>query len=178
MTYVDLYLIHSPLAYRRFNKDKTRTDPESIDDILFFPSGADIFADVDYVDTWKAMEKLVKSGRVRSIGLSNFNSEQVDRVIAAAEIKPVVNQVECHPNLNQRKLLKFLAERNITLVAYSPLGRANKADANLAINNPKVLELAKKYNRTPAQIILRYTVCISWFSKGFISTSNYFFCSQ
>lgn len=156
--YVDLYLIHSPLAFRRFNGDKTKTDPESIDDILFFPSGSDIFADVDYVDTWKAMEKLVKSGRVRSIGLSNFNSEQVERVLAAAEIKPVVNQVECHPNLNQRKLLKFLGERNIKLVAYSPLGRPNKADTNLAINNPKVLELAKNHNKTPAQIILRYTV--------------------
>lgn len=162
--YVDLYLIHSPLAYRRFNADKTKTDPESIDEILFFPSGTDIFSDVDYVDTWKAMEKLVKSGRVRSIGLSNFNSEQVDRVIAAAEIKPVVNQVECHPNLNQRKLLKFLADRNMTLVAYSPLGRPSKANENLAINNPKVLELAKKHNKTPAQIILRYTVRNSWFS--------------
>lgn len=162
--YVDLYLIHSPLAYRRFNADKTKTDPESIDEILFFPSGTDIFSDVDYVDTWKAMEKLVKSGRVRSIGLSNFNSEQVDRVIAAAEIKPVVNQVECHPNLNQRKLLKFLADRNMTLVAYSPLGRPSKANENLGINNPKVLELAKKHNKTPAQIILRYTVRNSWFS--------------
>lgn len=157
-TYVDLYLIHSPLAYRRFNKDKTKIDPENIDEISLFPSGADIFSDVDYVDTWKAMEKLVKSGRVRSIGISNFNSEQVDRVLAIAEIKPVVNQVECHPNLNQRKLLKFLADRNITLVAYSPLGRPHVDGKNLAINDPKILELAKKHNKTPAQIVLRYTV--------------------
>lgn len=155
ITYVDLYLIHSPLAFLRFKKDGTKADEESsVDDILLHPFGEDVYSDVDYIDTWKAMEKLVKSGRVRSIGVSNFNSEQVDRVLAAAEIKPVINQIECHPNLNQRKFLKFLADRNILLVAYSPLG----AGQNLAINHHTVLELAEKHNKTPAQIVLRYTV--------------------
>lgn len=149
--------MHTPMAYRRFNKDRTKVDPESIDDIDVFPTGSDAFSDVDYVDTWKAMEKLVKSGRVRSIGVSNFNSEQVDRVLAAAEIKPVVNQVECHPNFNQHKLIKFLADRDIKLVGYSPLGQPHKHN-NSAINNPKIIELAKKHNKSPAQIVLRFTV--------------------
>lgn len=152
--------MHTPISYRRLHKDNENIETENFDDIAMFPSSPAALSEVDYVDTWKAMEKLVPSGRVRSIGVSNFNSEQVDRVLAAAKIKPVVNQVECHPNLNQRKLLKFLADRNIILTAYSPLGRPHKAGNNLAINDPKVLDLAKKYNKTPAQIVLRYTVCI------------------
>lgn len=111
------------------------------------------------MDTWRALEKLVESGRVRSIGISNFNSEQTDRILSIAKIKPVTNQVECHPNLNQRKLIDFSKARNITVTAYSPLGRPHTTTGQkLAISNPKVLELAQKYRKTPAQIILRYTV--------------------
>lgn len=102
------------------------------------------------------MEKLVESGRVRSIGISNFNSEQTDRILSIAKIKPVTNQVECHPNLNQRKLIEFSKIRNITITAYSPLGRAS--GKNLAINDPKVFELAQKYGKSAAQIVLRHTV--------------------
>lgn len=116
-------------------------------------------ADVDYVDTWKAMEKLVRSGRVRSIGLSNFNSRQTARILSIATIKPVTNQVECHPNFNQRKLNTFSRARNITITAYAPLGRPQAANGQqLAIKDPKVLQMAKRYRKTPAQIILRYTV--------------------
>lgn len=115
--------------------------------------------DVDYLDTWRAMEKLVDSGRVRSIGISNFNSQQTDRILSIAKILPVTNQIECHPNLNQRKLIDFSAARNISITAYSPLGRPHtQSGKKLAITNAKVLELAQKYHKTPAQIILRYTV--------------------
>lgn len=124
--------------------------------------GNTLTADVDYVDTWKAMEKLVQSGQVRSIGISNFNSEQTDRILSIATIKPVTNQVECHPNLNQRKLINFNAARNITITAYSPLGRPHTPNGQkLAISDPKVIELAQKYRKTPAQIILRYTVIVT-----------------
>lgn len=118
--------------------------------------------DVDYLDTWRAMEKLVESGRVRSIGISNFNSEQTQRVLSIAKILPVTNQVECHPNLNQRKLIDFSAARNITVTAYSPLGRPHtQSGKKLAISDAKVLELAQKYKKSPAQILLRYTVSSS-----------------
>lgn len=100
------------------------------------------------------MEKLVESGRVRSIGISNFNSQQVDRIYKNSKIKPVINQVECHPNLNQLKLIEFCAARNISITAYSPLGRGRTILAE-----PKILELARKYQKSPAQIVLRYTVC-------------------
>lgn len=154
--------MHSPIGYRQVGRDGGV--PATIIDVNPFPveNGKTLTTDTDYVDTWKAMEELVKSGRVRSIGVSNFNSEQVERVRELGTIKPVLNQVECHPNLNQRKLIKYLADRNITLTAYSPLGRNSN---RLAINDPKVLELAKKYNKTPAQIVLRYTVCVIFKKK-------------
>lgn len=121
--------------------------------------GKTLTTDVDYLDTWRAMEKLVESGRVRSIGISNFNSEQTDRILSIAKILPVTNQVECHPNLNQRKLIEFSALRNITVTAYSPLGRPHtQSGKKLAISDERVLELAQKYKKTSAQIILRYTV--------------------
>lgn len=105
------------------------------------------------------MEKLLETGHVRSIGISNFNSQQVDRLYSSASIKPVTNQVECHPNLNQRKLIEFCAAKNITITAYSPLARpSTNDDRKLAISDPKVLELSEKYKKTPAQIVLRYTV--------------------
>lgn len=168
LTYVDLYLIHSPVAYQRISKGGKQREPASVDDVELFPhdnQGKPLHANVDYLDTWRAMENLVRSGRVRSIGVSNFNSEQVERVNSAAEIKPVTNQVECHPNLNQRKLLKFMADRNIALTAYSPLGKPHVGGRNLAISDPRVKEIADKYGKTPAHIVLRYSVCAGrlWF---------------
>ena len=80
-----------------------------------------IYSDVDYLDTWKEMEKMVEAGLTKSIGLSNFNASQVDRVVAAAKIQPVTNQVECHPYLNQTKLSAHCKSKNIVITAYSPL---------------------------------------------------------
>lgn len=164
--------MHSPIALAIVNKNGSNTPPKDIDDVELFPQTADGKAntiDVDYVDTWRAMEELVKSNRVRSIGVSNFNSEQLERLLREGTIKPVTNQVECHPNLNQLKLLKFCADRNITLTAYSPLGRPLAGNAeknvNLAINDPKVKALAEKYNKNPAQIILRFTVLFFFLSS-------------
>lgn len=94
-----------------------------------FPKNAKeevLYSDVDYVDTWKSMESLVDAGLTKSIGVSNFNSKQIDRVLAAARIPPVTNQVECHPYLTQTKLAAYLKSKNITLTAYSPLGSPNR----------------------------------------------------
>lgn len=100
------------------------------------------------------MEKLAESGRVRSIGISNFNSQQIERILSIATIKPVTNQVECHPNLNQRRLIAFAAAQNITTTCYSPLGQGQK----LAISDPKVLDIANRYGKSPAQVLLRYSL--------------------
>lgn len=107
---------------------------------------------MDYLETWRAMEKLVDLGLVKSIGLSNFNSEQVDRVVNESRIKPVSNQVECSPLINQKKLTAFCKEREVIIVAYCPLARQQ-------FNTRKeVQDIAIKYNKTPAQICLRYLV--------------------
>ncbi|XP_031616542.1 1,5-anhydro-D-fructose reductase-like [Contarinia nasturtii] len=161
LDYIDLYLMHYPVAYRRVLQN-IRLPSDDVNAFYVFPvdkNGNTLTEDVDYVDTWRAMEKLIETGQVRSIGISNFNSEQTERILSMATIKPVTNQVECHPNLNQRKLINFNAARNMTITAYSPLGRPHTPNGQkLALSEPKVLELAQKYRKTPAQIILRYTV--------------------
>ncbi|XP_075162202.1 1,5-anhydro-D-fructose reductase isoform X3 [Haematobia irritans] len=152
LDYIDLYLMHLPVGYKYVNEETLL--PKNDEGLLQL-------TDVDYLDTYKAMENLVKLGLVRSIGVSNFNSEQLQRVLDNCEIKPVTNQVECSPALNQRKLTKYCKDRGVTLTAYSPLGRPKPSE-----NKPdfyyseKTKSLANKYNKTPAQIILRYLVDI------------------
>ncbi|XP_071866188.1 aldo-keto reductase 1B-like [Bombus fervidus] len=149
LAYLDLYLIHWPMAYKE-------------GDTLFprNPDNTPILSDVDYIDTWKAMEDLVAKGYVKNIGVSNFNSEQLDRLLKNCTIKPVTNQIECHPYLNQRKLSDFCKERDILVTAYSPLGSPDrpwaKPDDPKLLEDEKIIELGKKYNKTPAQILIRY----------------------
>ncbi|XP_033222425.1 aldose reductase-related protein 2-like isoform X2 [Belonocnema kinseyi] len=80
-------------------------------------------SDVDYLDTWKGMEECFRKGLVRDIGISNFNSEQITRLLASATIKPVNNQVELNININQKRLIEFCKNNGITVTSYSPLGR-------------------------------------------------------
>lgn len=115
-------------------------------------------ADVDFLDTWREIERIFASGRVRSIGVSNFNAEQLTRLLEHAKIKPVLNQIKCHPRKNEKELIKFTLAQNITFVAHTPLGRPTSPNDSGAISDPKVLALALKHQRQPAQIILRYTV--------------------
>uniref|UniRef100_A0A1A9WTK9 NADP-dependent oxidoreductase domain-containing protein n=1 Tax=Glossina brevipalpis TaxID=37001 RepID=A0A1A9WTK9_9MUSC len=152
LDYIDLYLMHLPVGYK-YVDEKTLL-PKDQDDNLQL-------TDIDYLDTYKAMEELVKSGLVRSIGVSNFNSEQLQRILDHCRIKPVTNQVECSPALNQRKLTAFCKERDIVVTAYSPLGRPNLTEKTPEFYfSSKTQTLAEKYQKTPAQIILRYLVDI------------------
>ncbi|ENN80602.1 hypothetical protein YQE_02981, partial [Dendroctonus ponderosae] len=120
------------------------------------------FSDVDYLETWGAMEEVQKMGLTKSIGVSNFNSEQITRLIANSKIKPVVNQVECNPNLNQKKLIRFCKERDIVIVGYTPLGRSDLVGTPgfpvPSILDEKVAKIARKYKKSPAQVVLNYLV--------------------
>jgi diketogulonate reductase-like aldo/keto reductase len=123
-----------------------RLDTEYID-LLFLhqPVG-------DYVGAYKAMERAVKAGKVKSIGLSNFSADQIKEVVSKTEIKPAVLQVEAHPYFQQRELKAYLAELGTVVMAWYPLGHGDPA-----LQQEKVFtDLAKKYGKSTAQIILRW----------------------
>ena len=110
------------------------------------------------------MEECVKLGLTRSIGISNFNSQQITRLLEHAKIKPVMNQIEVHLNLNQKKLREFCANEGIAITAYSPFGAPNRDSIfqppgpEIDLKSPVVTEIAKKYKKTNSQIALRYLV--------------------
>jgi methylglyoxal/glyoxal reductase len=103
-----------------------------------------------YKETWKAFEKLYKEGRVRAIGVSNFQIHHLEDLISSSEVKPMVNQVEFHPHLTQKELLAFCKKEGIQLEAWSPLKQGQ------LLNNPVLEDIAHKYNKTVAQVILRW----------------------
>lgn len=105
-----------------------------------------------YQDTWKAMEKLYNEGKVRAIGVSNFHVHHLQDLMSNSKVKPVVDQVEYHPHLSQEKLRAFCEEADIKLEAWSPLKKGRLFD------EPVISELADKYGKTSAQIILRWDV--------------------
>lgn len=161
-SYLDLLLIHYPISYGRRHKDGSDKVPCDVDDFNPYPqyeNGTTVYDDVDPKDTWQAMERLVDAGYVRSIGISNFNKRQVEYILSIARIKPVLNQVEIHPNFSQIKMRQFLKSKNMEAAAFSPLGKPRLVnDSTMAFRHPTVKKLALKYQRSPAQIILRFMV--------------------
>lgn len=121
LDYLDLYLIHWPVPKNDL-----------------------------YVDAWKALIELRKEGRVRSIGVSNFNADHLERIIDATGVVPAVNQVELHPAFQQRPLRAVHERLGIRTESWSPLGRG------AVLGDPAVAKLAGKHGRTPAQVVLRW----------------------
>jgi 2,5-diketo-D-gluconate reductase A len=122
--YVDLFLIHWPLPG----------------------------IDVDYVETWKAMEEIYASGRAKAIGVSNFNAHHLRKLHGETEVVPAVNQIEVHPYLAQDELRAFNAQHQIATEAWSPIAQGKVLD------DPAVLRVAERVGRTPAQVTLRWHV--------------------
>uniref|UniRef100_A0A8D0DYX8 alcohol dehydrogenase (NADP(+)) n=2 Tax=Salvator merianae TaxID=96440 RepID=A0A8D0DYX8_SALMN len=151
LDYLDLYLMHWPHAFER-------------GDNLFpkNPDGTMRYDYIDYKETWKAMEKLVAKGLVKAIGLSNFNSRQIDDVLGIASVKPAVLQVESHPYLAQNELIAHCHQRGLVVTAYSPLGSPDRMwkhpDEPVLLEESGIKTLADKYSKSPAQIILRWQV--------------------
>lgn len=102
-----------------------------------------------YKDTWKAFERLYRDGRTRAIGVCNFQVHHLDDLLQDAEVTPMVNQVECHPLLSQEPLRSHCLRLGIQMQAWSPLMRGH-------LEHPWLADLAGKYGRTPAQIVLRW----------------------
>ncbi|CAI9154148.1 unnamed protein product [Rangifer tarandus platyrhynchus] len=154
LDYVDLYLIHTPVAL----KPGEQILPTDEDGKLILDS-------VDLCHTWEALEKCKDAGLTKSIGVSNFNHKQLEKILnkPGLKYKPVCNQVECHPYLNQSKLLEFCKSHDIVLVAYGALG-SQRLSQWVNPNHPNLLEdpvlcaIAKKHKQTPALVALRYQI--------------------
>jgi len=152
LDYIDLYLMHYPTGF--VEREPFEFCPQDAD-------GKHVHSDVDYVDTWKAMEHLVDIGLARSIGISNFNSQQIDRLLANCRIKPVNNQIEVSPQINQKGLINFCNERKIVVTAYCPLGRPIPAEKKPSfLFDNAVKQIGDKYNKTAAQVVFRYLIDI------------------
>ncbi len=123
-----------------------RLDTEYIDLLLLHQQFG------DYLGAWRDMEKAVELGKVRSVGLSNFESDRLEEVLEAAKIKPAVLQVECHPYYQQNALKERIAPYGTKLECWYPLGHADQG----LLNEPLFAKLGEKYGKSNAQIILRW----------------------
>lgn len=150
--YLDLYLIHLPCGLEFAGEDLFPKDAE----------GRLRFSDVDFVDTWRELERAVDDGLVRSIGVSNFNRAQTERLLSVCRIRPVTNQIESHPYLTQRKLAAWLRAEGIVVTGFSPLGSPDrpwaKAGEPVLLEHPQLQALAEKYRKSTAQILIRYQI--------------------
>ncbi|TCP57125.1 diketogulonate reductase-like aldo/keto reductase [Tamaricihabitans halophyticus] len=103
-----------------------------------------------YVETWRALLELRRSGRVRAVGVSNFEPEHLRRLVEETGVAPAINQVELHPLFQQRALRDAHDELGVVTEAWAPLARGN------VLTDPMLVRLAKKYDKTPSQIVLRW----------------------
>jgi diketogulonate reductase-like aldo/keto reductase len=107
-----------------------------------------------YVSVWKEMEKIYAGGKVRAIGVSNYLEHHLDELLETASVIPAVDQIELHPYLTQEKLVNYLHGKNIVPEAWSPFC----AKKNNLLEEPILKEIAEKYGKTPAQVVLRWDI--------------------
>ncbi|OJD14253.1 hypothetical protein AJ78_05382 [Emergomyces pasteurianus Ep9510] len=151
VSYVDLYLMHWPVAFARgdeqFPKDE-QGNPKT--------------ENIDYIDTYKAMEKLQKSGQAKAIGISNFSKTEVERLLANTSTVPAVHQLELHPWLQQEEFVKFHASKGIHVTQYSSLGNQNeiynRENVGKMLDDPVLKEVAEKTGKTCAQVALAWGI--------------------
>lgn len=159
LDYLDLWLIHFPVALKYVPPSEK------------YPAGLTglkddklRYEDVPILETWKAMEALVKKGKVKSIGISNFTGALIEDLLRGAEIPPAVLQIEHHPYLQQKRLVEWVQSKGIAITAYSSFGPQSFLELNhkgaLKISglfeHEDVAGIAKKHDKTPAQVLLRW----------------------
>ncbi|KAJ5698405.1 hypothetical protein N7462_000410 [Penicillium macrosclerotiorum] len=156
--YVDLLLMHYPCTFKR-GSDR-------------FPRDADgrmILGETTYLDTWKAMEKVTKTGKVKAIGVSNFSRGEISTLINESSTVPAVHQMEVHPYLQQKDFNNWLQTKGIHVVQFSPLGNMNdfyrqtgwsKGISHMmrVIDQPILKEIGQKYGKSPVQVVLAWGI--------------------
>ncbi|MCC5913277.1 MAG: aldo/keto reductase [Balneolaceae bacterium] len=151
--YLDLYLIHWPVAFRPDLEGFPRSDDD------YLP-----LSEVPLTETWDAMLEAKKQGLIRHAGVSNFSIKKLKELIRHLGEDPEMNQVELHPYLQQKELLKFCKEKGILLTSYSPLGsgdrpeRLKKEGEPTLLDNEVILSIAEKQEATPAQVLIQWAV--------------------
>eukprot|EP00071_Canis_lupus_P023812 XP_013975290.1 3-oxo-5-beta-steroid 4-dehydrogenase-like isoform X3 [Canis lupus familiaris] len=154
LDYVDLYIIEIPMAFKPGDEIYPKDE-----------NGKWLYHKSNLCATWEGLEACKDAGLVKSLGVSNFNRRQLELILNKPGLKhkPVSNQVECHPYFTQPKLLKFCQQRDIVIIAYSPLG-TSRNPTWVNISSPPLLKdellnaLGKKYKKTAAQIVLRFNI--------------------
>lgn len=149
---LDLYLVHNPVAYKYIEGN-----PFPLDE-----NGKCQNTDLDYMETWKEMEKMKEEGLTKNIGVSNFNQYQLGRVIREGRIKPAVNQIEINPYLTQEGMASFCKKNKVIVTAYAPFGSPDnpwlKEDYKPLLEDKVLHEIAKRLNVTAAQVVIRYLI--------------------
>ena len=153
LNYLDLYLIHWPVAFR----PGLNGFPESDEDYFSLE-------EVPLTETWEAMLDAKKQGLIRHAGVSNFSVKKLNELIENSDETPEMNQVEMHPYLQQQDLLEFCKEQGIHVTSYSPLGSSDRPDLLKKENEPTLLDnkvikgIAEKHSATPAQVLIKWAV--------------------
>jgi len=158
LDYLDLYLIHWPVCMM---PNMGTLFPMTEDKKVMLDTKCPPFA-----ETWNAMEQLVKDGKCKNIGLSNFNKNQIEEILEISSrpggVKPACLQVESHPHLPNLELLQICKDNDMAFVSYSPLGNPGSAfrreDQVSLLEDENILKIAKAHGKTPAQILIRYHV--------------------
>lgn len=150
LQYIDLYLMHWPMGYAENLGESIPKDKD----------GNRLYSDVHYLETYKAMEELIKEGKVKNLGVSNFNISQIQDILSNCEIKPINNQVEVNPYIQNDKLIDFCQKNSIIVSAYGPIGAGqkstNRPDLPILLENETLKRIGNKYGKTPAQVCLRW----------------------
>ncbi|ODM97112.1 Alcohol dehydrogenase [NADP(+)], partial [Orchesella cincta] len=158
LEYVDLYLLQLPVSIKY----------KSDDELVVYNADGNVAMDctIELADIWKEMETLVEEGLVKNIGVCNFKIEQLEKLLSFAVIKPAVLQVELHAYMQQKEIRDFCNQHQIVVTAFCPLGSPGRDEmffngsklCRQLLEDPVVVKLAEKCDKTPAQILLRHAI--------------------